>query len=71
MTWTEVLKAMQDGKKAQREGWESDFYMFINENNMIALSEAFEDYIIDGHAILYEFTQAYEDTRDDDWVIIE
>jgi len=71
MTWSEAVKAMEDGKKVHRPLWESDFYMFINKNNMIDLSEQFENYVITNSAFLWEFTQAYEDTRDDDWEIIE
>lgn len=70
MTWIEAVKAMEDGKKIRKQEWEEDWFLYVNKNNIIELSDSFAAYTMQSHFEgPWEISQAYEDTRDNDWEI--
>jgi hypothetical protein len=70
MTWIEAVKAMEDGKKIRKQEWEEDWFLCVNKNNMIEFSASFAAYTLQSHLEgPWEISQAYEDTRDNDWEI--
>ena len=70
MTWTQAVEAMEDGKKIRKEGWEQDWFLYINKNNIIELSDNFAAYTMQSYFEgPWEISHCYEDTRDIDWEI--
>ena len=70
MTWTQAVEAMENGKKITKEGWEQGWFLYINKNNIIELSDNFAAYTMQSHFEgPWEISQSYEDTRDDDWEV--
>ena len=70
MTWTQAVEAMENGKKITKEGWEEGWFLYINKNNIIELSDNFAAYTMQPQFEgPWEISHAYEDTRDDDWEV--
>lgn len=71
MTWFEAVIALKEGKKVRQNVWSEGCYIFIDKYNTIKLSGAYAEEAHQHLDIVDEIANAFEETLNNNWEIVE
>ena len=71
MNWQEAIKVLKEGKKVRQKIWSEGCYIFIGKYNTIELSGEYAEEAHQHLDIVDEIANAFQETLNDDWEIIE
>ncbi len=71
MNWHEALKALKEGKKVRQKIWSEDCYIFFNKYNTIELSGEYAAEARQYLDIVDEIANAFQETLNNNWEILE